>query len=102
MWFIFLAVVSGLALLYRLVTFLLPEVRHELLKRKFHVAKSEIGRLYRINFKMDYGDWFLLYHIGKNMRPSAFCDFLDDLVNKLDSSPDELSLSRVPAKEKFL
>ncbi|ODN04036.1 Innexin inx2 [Orchesella cincta] len=99
-WFIFLAVLSGLAILYRIFTFLLPEVRHELLKRKFYMATAEIRNLGRVNLKLDYGDWFLLYQIGKNMRPSAFCEFLDDLVNRFSDERD--LTSKAAAKEKYL
>lgn len=77
-----MAVISGLSLVYRLFTFLIPEVRHELLRRKFHASKIELRDLGRVNLKLDYGDWFLLYQIGKNMRPAAFCDFLAELVRK--------------------
>lgn len=96
-----LAALSALAIVYRVVTFLLPELRHALLKRKFSAAKSEIDDLYHVNLKLEYGDWFLLYQIGKNMRPSAFCDFLDDLVSRFsDDEPD--NFNRVSNKEKFL
>ncbi|XP_050715219.1 innexin inx2-like [Eriocheir sinensis] len=79
-WFIIVAVVSGVGLLYRLATFT-PAFRQILLRTRSRLASSD--NVEAISRKCQIGDWFVLYQLAKNMDPLIYKDFITDLANKL-------------------
>jgi len=79
-WFIGLAVVSGLGLLYRFATFFRP-FRQILLRTRCRLASPE--DIEAVARKCDVGDWFLLYQLAKNMDPLIYREFVTDLSQKL-------------------
>lgn len=81
-WFILLAVVSGLALLYRLVTVLIAQARMYMLRSRAHLAsRNEVDVVAR---KCQIGDWFVLQLLGKNIDPLVFKEFICDLAYRLE------------------
>ncbi|KAG0728155.1 Innexin inx2 [Chionoecetes opilio] len=79
-WFVLVAVVSGLGLVYRLATFL-PTFRTWLLNgRSRLVAKEKINSISR---RCYIGDWFILYLIAKNMDAFVYRDFIQELSESL-------------------
>ncbi|CAG0893462.1 unnamed protein product [Cyprideis torosa] len=81
-WFIILAVLSALAVLYRFGTVFSGAVRLYLLRARSRLANPD--DVETINRKCQIGDWFVLYQIGKNMDPLIFKDFLRDLARRLE------------------
>jgi len=79
-WFIIVAVISGVGLLYRLATFT-PAFRQILLRTRSRLAESE--NVEAISRKCQIGDWFVLYQLAKNMDPLIYKEFITDLANKL-------------------
>jgi hypothetical protein len=85
-WFILLAVVTGLILVYRVAIIFFPHLRYRALKTRarftdrFHIA------VVLDNSKI--GDWFLLYLLAKNIDPTHFRGLMRELVSKIadDSS----------------
>merc|ERR1712004_154546 len=82
-WFIILAVVTKLQMIYRLSVLALPCLRATLLKVRArlvpHYKVSDISRRARL------GDWFLLYQLGKNIDPLVFREFLEELHKKWET-----------------
>jgi hypothetical protein len=78
-WFIAMAVISGIALVHRLATFLSPEFRFQLIKRKFNLPEKDLEDVWHLNSKLDYGDWFLLFQLGRNISPLTFLEVLREL-----------------------
>ena len=39
-----------------------------------------------ITRKCNLGDWFLLYHLGKNMEPMVYGEFLKEFGRELENS----------------
>jgi len=64
-WFIFVAVLSGLALIYRFATYLSLDFRFQLLRRKFRMPEEDLDHLYRVNQNLDYGSWYRSTRLGK-------------------------------------
>merc|ERR1711915_489144 len=80
-WFIFLAIVSAIHFVYRLVVIFIPCLRENLLK-----ARARTVPAYEINEicqKTSRGDWFILYQLGKNIDPIIFREFLIGLHKKM-------------------
>jgi len=84
-WLIILAVLSGLALVYRVATFLFPELRYQLLVRKFTIGDDELDEAWDLNRKLDYGDWYILFQMGKNMGPLNFLTFLKGVSTRANN-----------------
>lgn len=84
-WFIILAIVSGLALIYRVFTFA-SSVRLYLLRARARLAKP--SDVEDVNACCWIGDWFVLYQIGKNMDPLIYKEFMGDLARRLKGKED--------------
>lgn len=81
-WFVFLSVLSGLSLIYRLVVIFMPKVRLYLLRGKCKIAPQKEVEI--INNKCEIGDWYVLYQMGKNIDPLIFREIISDLSKKLE------------------
>lgn len=78
-WFVILATVSGLGLVYRVMTICMPWLRLVLLKTRHRIAAASID----IEFLCSHfaiGDWFVFYQISCNMDSIAFHQTVTNLA----------------------
>ncbi|XP_076266620.1 innexin 3 [Rhynchophorus ferrugineus] len=107
-WFIILAILSGLAIVYSAAVILLPSTRETILKRRFRFgAPNAVDTIIR---KTQVGDFLLLHLLGQNMNLLVFGEILDEFVRRMNfgsnsnlpSAPSTLEMSPIyPAIEKF-
>ncbi|XP_034947390.1 innexin inx3 [Chelonus insularis] len=112
-WFIVLAIMSGLALLYSMAVVLLPSTREAILRKRFKFnASSEVSNLVR---ETQVGDFLLLHLLGQNMNMMTFNEVLDELCRRfrvgsssgaspasVPSAPSTLEMSPIyPEMEKY-
>nr|CAJ58681.1 innexin inx1 [Homarus gammarus] len=83
-WLVFLTAITAAWLVYRLIIIASSEVRFKLLQ----VRGSWAGRpnLDLIAKKCNLGDWFLIYHLGRNMEPLVYAEFLKEFAKELENS----------------
>lgn len=81
-WFVILAIITAIQVMYRLATCFVPSMREMLLKARSRLTKKP-GQVEGICRKFGLGDWFLLYQLGKNIDPLIFREFIADLHDKL-------------------
>ncbi|KAL4143644.1 hypothetical protein QTP88_005956 [Uroleucon formosanum] len=81
-WFLFIAVLSGLNLVYRTAVVVMPKFRLLLLRARSRLAPQE--EVETITKKCQIGDWFVLYQLGKNIDPLIFKELVSDLAKRLD------------------
>ncbi|XP_043229955.1 innexin inx2-like [Amphibalanus amphitrite] len=86
-WFIVLAVVTGLALLYRLAQMLSPQLRLQLLMMRARLASHHDVAI--VARKCQIGDWFVLCQMGKNMDPIAFKELIGKLAMRFEGKDTE-------------
>jgi hypothetical protein len=107
-WFIFLSVLSGLALLYSTVIVVLPSIRETILKRRFRFGTP--AGVSTVVDKTQVGDFLLLHLLGQNMNIVVFGEILDELSRRLNdymhnnvpTAPSTLEMSPIyPSKDKF-
>jgi hypothetical protein len=80
-WFIIVAIVTAIQVIYRGVTLFSPKLREMLLKTRSRLSKeTEVNSICR---KFRLGDWFLLYQLGKNIDALVFKEFLSDLYKEM-------------------
>jgi len=107
-WFIFLSVLSGLALLYSTVIVVLPSIRETILKRRFRFGTP--AGVSTVVDKTQVGDFLLLHLLGQNMNIMVFGEILDELSRRLNdymhnnvpTAPSTMEMSPIyPSKDKF-
>lgn len=83
-WLLILGCLSALSVLYRLLTFSLTPVRMFLIMGQVRFVKhSHVCKVVR---SFNFGDWFVLHLLGKNMNPRIFKEFIVELVKKMDNT----------------
>ncbi|XP_071522205.1 innexin inx2-like [Panulirus ornatus] len=87
-WLVCLTAITALWLVYRLIVIASSEVRLRLLQVRGRWA----GRpnLDLIAKKCNLGDWFLIYHLGRNMEPMVYGEFLKEFARELENSVSTL------------
>uniref|UniRef100_A0A224YWZ1 Innexin n=2 Tax=Rhipicephalus TaxID=426455 RepID=A0A224YWZ1_9ACAR len=81
-WFIILAVLSGVVLIYRAFVIFLPQIRFIVLRRRAKLANKDYVE--RVCDRCKLGDWLILDLLCKNMDPVNFRDLINDYVRRLD------------------
>lgn len=81
-WFLLVAVLSGLNLVYRTAVVVMPKFRLLLLRARSRLAPQD--EVETITKKCQIGDWFVLYQLGKNIDPLIFKELVSDLAKRLD------------------
>ncbi|XP_039296232.1 innexin inx3 [Nilaparvata lugens] len=104
-WFIILAVLSGIALMYSIAVVLLPSIRETILIRRFRFGPpAGVSALIR---KTQVGDFLLLHFMGQNMNMLLFGELLDEISRKLHlgnnipTAPSTLELSPIYPSDKL-
>merc|ERR1712001_715209 len=86
LWFVFLAAVSGIWLLYRLLTIVSLQVRVDVIYRRAskQVSKDDIKACLDNNHSAleRLGDFLLLYQITKNVNPLIIKDIFEEIKPK--------------------
>lgn len=79
-WFVLLAMLTFLMLIFGLIIIACPSVRVYMLNPRFRI--SQLNHLYIIVRKSTIGDWFLLYLLGKNMDSYILKDIVAELAQR--------------------
>lgn len=87
-WFLFVAILSGLNLVYRTAVVVMPKFRLLLLRARSRLAPQD--DVETITKKCQIGDWFVLYQLGKNIDPLIFKELVSDLAKRLDGENSKL------------
>ena len=98
-WFVFLASITALWLLYRLLTFFKPSLRYESLRRR--ASLTDRKRLKLVLDNSNSGDWFLLSMMCKNMDSQCFRYIIFGLSKRIQSeqSAGKSSNNHAPNRE---
>lgn len=80
-WFVFLATITGLWLVYRALTLARPDLRYQVLTRR--AIQADNANLKYTLAKLKSGDWFLLSMLCKNLDSHMFRVLIEDLAEKL-------------------
>lgn len=81
-WFVILAILSGLILVYRFFTAVSPRVRFMMLKSRARLSDRQV--IESVMHYAGFGDWFIIYLLTKNLDPLHMRDVLKDLSKELE------------------
>ncbi|XP_025993000.2 innexin inx3 [Solenopsis invicta] len=95
-WFIFLAVFSGVAVLYSMAIVLLPSTREKIIKKRFKFGTSStVSTLIR---KTQVGDFMILHLLGQNLNLVMFNELLEEICRRIQfGSSSDASPTSVPS-----
>ncbi|XP_026499008.1 innexin inx2-like [Vanessa tameamea] len=84
-WLIFLTLLSAAAVLFRILVFTLPALRTSMIMGQLRYVKRRVVAKIVKNF--GFGDWFILYLLGKNMNPIIYKDLILELSKEVGNKP---------------
>ncbi|XP_049782705.1 innexin shaking-B [Schistocerca cancellata] len=84
-WFLLLAFLTTLSLLFRVLIIMSPRIRVYLLRFRFRMVRRDAVDAIVVRSRM--GDWFLLYMLGQNVDCLIFRDVMHELADRLKRSP---------------
>lgn len=90
-WFFLLTVLSFLQLIYRVLFLVISKVRVYLLLANCRYLNRKKANV--IINKLTFGDYFLLYLLGKNLNPIIFKELLDGIACNLKLDNEENSFT---------
>ncbi|KAH8396492.1 hypothetical protein KR222_011496, partial [Zaprionus bogoriensis] len=76
-WFLFIAMLAAINMLYRLLLVCCPELRLQLLRT--HLRGMPKAHVRQVLSSAGYGDWFVLMSVSINVNPTLFRDLLEKL-----------------------
>nr|XP_032511344.1 innexin inx1-like [Danaus plexippus plexippus] len=80
-WYIILAVILVLLVIYRLIIIFVPSVRPRLLHARSRTIAMESALI--ISQRTDVGDWWLLYMLARNMDPLIYRELISELIKRM-------------------
>jgi hypothetical protein len=83
-WFIILATLLSLLVIYRALIITMPQLRPRLLRAKNRMVPYEVADA--ISRKTDVGDWWILYMLGRNMDPLIYREVVSELAKKIETA----------------
>jgi len=96
-WFVFLAIISGIILIYRFVIIFFPHLRYVTLRSRARLTDRNHLRLVMEVAKI--GDWFLLYLLCKNMDGQHYRELMQEYSKEIVEDGSGKSLLKFNEKE---
>lgn len=84
-WFLFVAALTILGLIYSMVILMMPTTREAVLRRRLREAPSGIERLIR---RVQIGDFLILHLLGQNINVKSYSEILASLFHQLCGDGD--------------
>lgn len=82
-WFVLVAALSAINLVYRIIVLTIPKFRVLLLKARSRLSNKDDIEL--VCKKCQIGDWFILYQLNRNIQPLIFKELISELAITLNS-----------------
>ncbi|XP_059611937.1 innexin inx2-like [Phlebotomus argentipes] len=80
-WMIFVFIVSAINTLCKVVIFVCPLIRLKMLYSQIHDhSDQKYSSIYHITYGGDFGQWFFLYQMSRNLNPVIFNEIISDLI----------------------
>lgn len=83
-WFMILATMLTILVIYRVVIIVYPRIRPRIIHAKHRSIPIEVCRA--LCRKVDLGDWWILLMLGTNMDPVIYREVITELAKKIEST----------------
>lgn len=83
-WFMILATMLTILVIYRVVIIVYPKIRPRIIHAKHRSIPIEVCRV--LCRKVDLGDWWILLMLGTNMDPVIYREIISELAKKIETT----------------
>nr|CAH0102515.1 unnamed protein product [Daphnia galeata] len=83
-WFIIMATLLALLIVYRAILLAVPRIRPLILHARNRFVPSEV--INAISDKLEVGDWWILYMLGRNLEPLVYREVVSELSKKIETN----------------
>lgn len=81
-WLLILSFLSTMAVLFRVLVFSLRPLRSMMIVGQLrYVKRSTVNRIIK---RFGFGDWFILYLLGKNINPQIYKELIIELAKQME------------------
>lgn len=80
-WYLILLVLLFGLVIYRLLIIFVPSIRARVLNARNRMVPREIA--VSVSNKVDIGDWWIIYMLGRNLDPIIYKDVLAELAKSI-------------------
>jgi len=84
-----MATLLSVLVAYRAVLLAVPRLRPLILHARNRFIPSEVVNA--ICSKVDVGDWWVLYMLGRNMEPMVYREMVTELSKKIETNESNIS-----------
>jgi len=79
-WFIILAILTFVVIVFRIVVILIPKLRPRLMHARNRMVSEDT--IESVTRKVSVGDWWILYMLGRNIDPQIYKDVISEFAKK--------------------
>lgn len=83
-WFIIMATLLSLLVVYRAILLAVPRVRPLILHSRNRFVPSDV--INGLSNKLELGDWWILYMLGRNLEPLVYREVVSELSKKVETN----------------
>jgi len=92
-WFIILAVLCAIVLVFRFIMIITPSLRPKLMHARNRMVPLEAVE--SVSRKVSIGDWWVLYMLGRNIDPQIYRDVIVEFSKKNETNRSNLDNPKV-------
>lgn len=67
---------------FSLCILFIPALRHKILNARNRIVSREVCKV--VSRKVDLGDWWIIYMLGRNLDPIIYKDVMGELAKKIE------------------
>jgi hypothetical protein len=83
-WFICLAILTAIVLVFRIIMIVTPSLRPRLMHARNRMVPLEAVE--SVSRKVSIGDWWVLYMLGRNIDPQIYRDVIVEFSKKNETA----------------
>ena len=83
-WFIIMAILLSALVVYRAAILAVPRIRPLILHGRNRFIPAEVIQV--ISNKLQIGDWWILYMLGRNLEPIVYREVVTELSKKVETN----------------
>lgn len=89
-WFIILAILTAMVVIFRLMVIFMPSIRPRLMHARNRMVPEDA--IESVSKRVSVGDWWVLYMLGRNIDPQIYKEVIAEFAKKNDTNQSNKQL----------
>jgi len=89
-WFIILAILTAIVVVFRAMVIFMPSLRPRLMHARNRMVREDA--IESVSKRVSVGDWWVLYMLGRNIDPQIYKEVIDEFAKKNDTNQSNKQL----------